>query len=347
MATQRPPWFRLPTMRPPAPAPAPAPAPTPTPRPPAIVRPAIPIRPPPPPQEPAPASQPPTAPPSPPAPPKPTSPVPTTTPSTPPRSPVAPRPSPLRAPVATSPPPPPPPSSPVTKPATVPTSSPQIKTQTTSPPSSKPTPPLPNAETANPKKATPLSSPKPLKPSQEIKASSHPPSPLQLPPALMRPSQEDREPKIEQKSVLVQESFEKPTKANNAHTLHSVPSKGKREPPPKDKGAIKKLSDSEDLGMRVITIAGENRGALMEINSSNKKKHPHGTAYTLANDTTSDHKDKNSVGQSQPPMETYLNSNVQGVNNSIVFNSSCHHNDPGIHLTLVRKLRGSRGNHHG
>ncbi|XP_047979041.1 extensin-like [Salvia hispanica] len=328
-------------MRPPAPAPAPA---TPTPRPPAIVRPAIPIRPPPPPQEPAPASQPPTAPPSPPAPPIPASPVPTTTPSTPPRSPVAPRPSPPRAQVATS---PPPPSSPVTKPATVPTSSPQIKTQTTSPPSSKPTPPLPTAETAIPKKDTPLSSPKPLKPSQEIKASSHPPSPLQLPPAQLRPSQEDREPKIEQKSVLVQESFEKPTKPNNAHTLHSLPSKGKREPPTKDKGAIKKLSDSEDLGMRVITITGENRGALMEITSSNKKKHPHGTAYTLANDTTSDHKDKNSVGQSQPPMTTFLNSNVQGVNNSIVFNSSCHHNDPGIHLTLVRKLNGSRGNHNG
>ncbi|XP_042040603.1 extensin-like [Salvia splendens] len=333
MATQRPPWFRLPTARPPAPAPAP----TPTPRPPAIVRPAIPIRPPPPPQEPAPASQPPTAPPSPPAPPKPTSPVP-------PRSPVAPRPSPPRAPVATSPPPPPPPPSPVTKPATVPTSSPQIKTQTTSPPSSKPTPPHPTAETAIPKKATPLSSPKP---SQEIKASSHPPSPLQLPPAQLRPSQEDREPKIEQKSVLVQESFEKPTKPNNANTLHSLPSKGKREPPTKDKGAIKKLSDSEDLGMRVITITGENRGALMEITSSNKKKHPHGTAYTLANDTTSDHKDKNSVGPSQPPMATFLNSNVQGVNNSIVFNSSCHHNDPGIHLNLVRKLNGSRGNHHG
>ncbi|KAL1546145.1 vegetative cell wall protein gp1-like [Salvia divinorum] len=345
MATQRPPWFRLPTMRPPAPAPAPAPA-TPTPRPPAIVRPAIPIRPPPPPQEPAPASQPPTAPPSPPAPPKPTSPVATTTPSPPPSSPVAPRPSPPRAPVASSP-PPPPPSSPVTKSVSVPTLSPQIKTQTPSPPSSKPTPPLPTAETANLKKATPLSSPKPLQPSHETKASSHPPSPLQLPPAQMRPSKEDHEPKIEQKSVLVQESIEKPTKANNAHTLHSVPSKGKRELPTKDKGTIKKLSDSEDLGMRVITIAGENRGALMEITSSNKKKHPRGTAYTLANDTTGDHKDRNPVAQSQPPMATFLNSNVQGVNNSIVFNSSCHHNDPGIHLSLVRKLNASRGNHHG
>ncbi|KAH6814890.1 hypothetical protein C2S51_023908 [Perilla frutescens var. frutescens] len=244
--------------------------------PPPVVRPAIPTRPPPPPPPPPPSDQPQ---------------VPAAAKSPPP--PAARPPSPPRA--ATPPPPPPPASSsPVTKAA--------ITTTSTSNDDGK-------------RSATPVSSPKIVKPSPH----PHPPSPLQLPPA-------SEEPKIDQKSVLVQESVGK-----QPPLVTNTSSKGKRETPMREKK--KKASDSEDLGVRVITIAGENRGALMEISYSSFKKSSkiNGKAAKKANDGEDD--------ESQSPLQataTFLNSNVQGVNNSIVYNSSCSHHDPGIHLSLTR-----------
>lgn len=38
-----------------------------------------------------------------------------------------------------------------------------------------------------------------------------------------------------------------------------------------------------------------------------------------------------------PQMTAFLNSNVQGINNSIFYNCSSTDNDPGIHLSLSRK----------
>ncbi|KAK7292845.1 hypothetical protein RJT34_15699 [Clitoria ternatea] len=102
-----------------------------------------------------------------------------------------------------------------------------------------------------------------------------------------------------------------------------------------------KVSGSEGNGMRVIKIAGENRGAYMQITHSQKK-----SIYKTGNsdngeEVNAKRKDKSKkVGKvlSTPPMiPMYLNSNVQCVNNSIVFNSSCTHHDPGLHLTLSNK----------
>lgn len=39
----------------------------------------------------------------------------------------------------------------------------------------------------------------------------------------------------------------------------------------KNKGNHKKSQDSEDLGMRVLTLAGDNKGAIMELSPSMKK----------------------------------------------------------------------------
>lgn len=146
--------------------------------------------------------------------------------------------------------------------------------------------------------------------------------------------------------MLVQESVEKqPLKTSNA-AAHNYSPKGKRDTPTKDKK--KQLSDSEDFGMRIITISGDNRGALMEISSSHKKS---SNGYTLIEKTKNGKAKANESGeeeqcddQSQPIPTTFLNSNVQGVNNSIVYNSSCHNNDPGIHLSLLRK---PNHHHHG
>ncbi|KAL2336242.1 hypothetical protein Fmac_010688 [Flemingia macrophylla] len=66
-------------------------------------------------------------------------------------------------------------------------------------------------------------------------------------------------------------------------------------------------------GIRVITIAGENRGAEMQITMSQKKSiHNKGE-------------------------RVYGNSNVQCVNNSMLFNTSLTHHDPGMHLVIPKK----------
>lgn len=119
-------------------------------------------------------------------------------------------------------------------------------------------------------------------------------------------------------------------------------------------------SDSDETGMRVITIAGENKGAVMEVIKSPLKHSFDGNPHTLHNkgslktqsdrtgcysfssssDEEKSKKDKNHKAKAamlSPRMGAFMNSNVQGVNNSIVFDSSCTHHDPGVHLSLSRK----------
>lgn len=121
---------------------------------------------------------------------------------------------------------------------------------------------------------------------------------------------------------------------------------------PKKPETSKKNSDSEDAGMRIITIAGENKGAIMEFG---KKTHsfgdnPHRLQMTKDNPTIQSDGEKsgsNSDGKSKsinknhksksPLMSAVMNSNVQGVNNSILYNCSTSHHDPGVHLSLSRK----------
>ncbi|MED6186723.1 hypothetical protein PIB30_069477 [Stylosanthes scabra] len=118
----------------------------------------------------------------------------------------------------------------------------------------------------------------------------------------------------------------------------------------KEKGTFhsKKLSDSENNGsIKVITISSENRGAYMEIiQSSSKKKpnflrHKNGNSYiNKAHDEATkseslenyaaDGKNKNKNHHSA----CYINSNVQCVNNSLLYKSSCTCNDPEVQLTL-------------
>ncbi|KAJ6675176.1 hypothetical protein OIU85_011351 [Salix viminalis] len=118
--------------------------------------------------------------------------------------------------------------------------------------------------------------------------------------------------------------------------------------------------------MRVITIAGENKGAFMEVIRSPKKHFFEGNSHTLhkegnprregsdwgsqsssGEEGNSRKKDMNhrerSMGPS--PMSAFMNSNVQGVNNSIVYDSSCTHHDPGVHVSLTRKPSGFAGSH--
>ena len=122
--------------------------------------------------------------------------------------------------------------------------------------------------------------------------------------------------------------------------------------------------------MRIITIAGENKGAFMElIKSPSKQESGEKSRYlykkgtgklakngseTESNSSSSSSSSSGEEGNSKKdssskankakngslPLSAFMNSNVQGINNSIMYNSSCAHHDPGVHLALTRKPNG-------
>lgn len=127
----------------------------------------------------------------------------------------------------------------------------------------------------------------------------------------------------------------------------------------KEKDTHKKTTteDHEEEGVRVITIAGENNGAYMDLGSSKNKANHHPQHFQKndprakngsGNDSSSRSSSSDegkarkkgnimSTGATAPPMKAFVNSNVQGVNNSILFNSTCAHSDPGVHLSFSKK----------
>ncbi|KAE8727344.1 putative Auxin-induced protein 5NG4 [Hibiscus syriacus] len=73
----------------------------------------------------------------------------------------------------------------------------------------------------------------------------------------------------------------------------------------------------DDDGVRIITLAGSNSGATMRSELDEKSSSPHGI----------------SLGE-HDTLSTYVNSNFQAVNNSIMLGSSYNTNDPGVHLDI-------------
>ncbi|XP_022738652.1 uncharacterized protein LOC111291273 [Durio zibethinus] len=74
--------------------------------------------------------------------------------------------------------------------------------------------------------------------------------------------------------------------------------------------------DDDEHGVRIITISGNNAGATMR-SELDEKSSPHGIP----------------PGESDA-LSTYVNSNFQAVNNSIMLGSSYNTNDPGVHLDV-------------
>ncbi|KAI3741403.1 hypothetical protein L1987_59075 [Smallanthus sonchifolius] len=162
----------------------------------------------------------------------------------------------------------------------------------------------------------------------------HPLSPLVLP-SLKRKPDDEIPPEYKQKTMVVQETKEKPKNSATGYTI--------RKPE-----THKKPWDPEEVGKNTITIAGENKGAIMKITPFSTKKHEPGNNINITRhnpitssngetpDTDSQGKNKNQ--NSNPLMKTsFLNCNVQGVNNSILYNCSINHHDPGIRLVLSTK----------
>ncbi|RVW95420.1 hypothetical protein VitviT2T_023686 [Vitis vinifera] len=207
-------------------------------------------------------------------------------------------------------------------------------------------------------------------PSEKVKPHAPPPSPLTLPPAQPKPAPEP----IEQKTVVIEKpkSPFRPSigglQSNVGDSVKPsiVPGYEKSEPGTKDQKVNLKKADSEDASLKIITLAGDNTGAVMELSPARKKPDPEGNSNPLVKKTDlktwlgtklgsdasssdeekSKKKDKahNKMGTPLPPMNAFTNSNVQAVNNSILFNTSCNHHDPGVHVFFTRR-GGGRGLH--
>ncbi|KAK9076352.1 hypothetical protein SSX86_004686 [Deinandra increscens subsp. villosa] len=174
----------------------------------------------------------------------------------------------------------------------------------------------------------PPSSPEQISPAS---TTIHPLSPLVLPSLKQKPYDEGTQ-EYKQKTMNSDAKFSG-RHNGRVHTQNST----------RASETHKKQWESEDVGKHIITIAGENKGAMMKITPFGDKKHDlgnniHISRYnkpTTSNNAETDLEAKYKNQNSNPLRKTWvLNSNVQGVNNSIIKNSSINHNDPGIHLTL-------------
>ncbi|KAK1279558.1 hypothetical protein QJS04_geneDACA004774 [Acorus gramineus] len=178
-----------------------------------------------------------------------------------------------------------------------------------------------------------------------------------------------------QKSILVQEESRG---SNNMHDEFKrvMTRESRRGNDGLDSWRMKpKGSDTEredESGMKVITIAGENKGAHMELGSRShkgrhvqrhKSSHAHtyveeehgggmgdGKAMVLKEKEKEKEKMHSSSSSTTPPISTLVNNNVQGINNSILLNGSCTHRNPGVHISLSRRHppspSSSKGTHH-
>ena len=103
----------------------------------------------------------------------------------------------------------------------------------------------------------------------------------------------------------------------------------------------------QDLSVRVITLAGENQGATMDLGSKSKNNDmldfqrvnykPNG-----ANKNEESH-DENHRHKAAGPVNAFVNSNIQAANNSILYHSTWPHRDPGVRLTLSNNPVSSKG----
>lgn len=81
-------------------------------------------------------------------------------------------------------------------------------------------------------------------------------------------------------------------------------------------GSTHHLEKEDEHGTRIITLAGTNNGATLrsELDEKSGKSSSH------------DGEDE--------ALSTYVNSNFQAINNSIMFGGSYHANDPGVHMDI-------------
>lgn len=108
-------------------------------------------------------------------------------------------------------------------------------------------------------------------------------------------------------------------------------------------------STVQDRPVSVITLAGENRGASMQMGSGSSRKdgpihihrgykiNPDESAEAASDAEGSSEEKKSGDGKAieDQPTEAYVNNNAQGINNSIVFDSSITERNPGVHMVVT------------
>ncbi|CAA7053928.1 unnamed protein product [Microthlaspi erraticum] len=92
--------------------------------------------------------------------------------------------------------------------------------------------------------------------------------------------------------------------------------------------------DKEEDGIRVITLSGSNLGATMKTEVDNNNNSNHGDSYKKG-------------GHELDFLTTFVNSNFQAVNNSIMISAKYETHDPGVHVEISGDVetpaRGSKG----
>ncbi|XP_041008976.1 proteoglycan 4 isoform X1 [Juglans microcarpa x Juglans regia] len=117
---------------------------------------------------------------------------------------------------------------------------------------------------------------------------------------------------------------------------------------------VQKLTTSQSdykKPVSVITLSGENRGASMQLGLESTKRDefvPIHRGYKLNSDesteattdgegSSTDKRTRDPTPRENPPSRAYVNSNVQSVNNSILFDTSVTENNPGVRLVVSNK----------
>lgn len=83
------------------------------------------------------------------------------------------------------------------------------------------------------------------------------------------------------------------------------------------------LGNEDERGVRIITLAGTNTGATMRGELLDRHHKQHDDQEVLP-------------GDEQPEgWDTFVNSNIQAVNNSIMLDAKYSSNDPGVHMEIT------------
>ncbi|XP_022951357.1 sulfated surface glycoprotein 185-like [Cucurbita moschata] len=202
-----------------------------------------------------------------------------------------------------------------------------------------PSPPPPKDELSppvSPAKKYPdrLSQTSPLQsPSRSLRTSPPPPPPpLALPPtqftAVNETTTQPRiQPEVEKKSIVYNKTVEKLVKSDR----------------PSEYGSGKPYEKQK--AVESINLAGHNVGAVMEIDKSSvghrlggetvRKNETEGGGRDGNEEKKKEEKKKKEKKKKNVPMTAFMNSNFQSVNNSVLYDSSCSHRDPGLHLKFA------------
>jgi hypothetical protein len=153
--------------------------------------------------------------------------------------------------------------------------------------------------------------------------------------------EKDHKEKKDKDKVKEGSQLHKELKAGVADMVHKLSSTAP------SSGGGHERAGSAAAGTTIITLAGENKGASMKVDSSAVAD---GRGDAAGSKERRGHKLDGSVVVSGKEhagggkgLTAFVNSNVQVINNSLMLQSSCNGGDPGVHLKLSTKAKKKDG----